>query len=124
MSYLSAGEAAAAVADVRALIESTGETAQLFAATHTPSGSFAGDKPTPLDVMGIQVAVLAQDKQPADLLQVDHDYVLSLLSEVTVSEGDELTFRGARFVVVDIQVLNLFGTVTHRNVAVKKQRGT
>ena len=124
MSTLTADEAAAAQADVQDLIEAMGTLVTLFAAAQHPSGSFAGDRPPSMDVMGTSVSVFAQDRQPSDLLQVDHDYVLSMLPEVAVAEGDELVFRGGRFTVVDIQEVRLFGTTTHRNMAVKKLRGS
>lgn len=123
MSYLSTDEALSVGADILEMITSSQESAVLFTKAVAATGSFAGDGAPGFDPPGNTTPVIAQDKQPNDLLQVDHDYILLLLPDTAVKDGDEIDFRGGRFRVVDIQRVNLFGTVTHQVVAVKKLRG-
>ena len=123
MSYLTTDEALSVTQDVAAMFASTEETAAFYRKKTSSSGSFAGDKAAGFHVPGNTLKVVAQDKQPSDLLQVDHDYVLLIEPYAIVTDEDEVDFRGSRFMVVDIQEFNLFGTVTHQAVAVKKMRG-
>ncbi len=118
-----AAEAAQAVADVAALIQSTGEMVKILKVTPQSEGGFAGKALADQTVSAANVPALLMDKQPSDLLQVDHDYMVSLLPGTEVVDTYLLQFRGATFEVVDIKQINLFGTVTHLEVAVKKQRG-
>ena len=122
MSYLTEEEAVSAISDVQALLEATEETATLHSAVVISTGSFAGEKPVEFNVPGNEIPVLVTDKQPNDLLQVDHDYMLSILPDVMIKDQDVIELREGKFQVVDIQIRNLFGTVTHQDVAVKKMR--
>lgn len=124
MSYLTDAEAAAARADVLALITSTGETAVHWKPNPDALSSFAGRPGLEYSESDSPVPMLLSDKQPADLLQVDHDYMVSVPWDSDLAEGHLLEFRGAQYEVVDIQRINLFGTVTHLEVAVKLRRGS
>lgn len=124
MSYLSDGEAAQARADVLDLITSTGETALLLKPDPDATAAFAGRPGLGYSESDAPVPILLADKQPADLLQVDHDYLVSVPHDTDLADGHLLQFRGAQYEVVDIQRINLFGTVTHLDVAVKLRRGS
>ncbi len=123
MSILPAHEGAAAAADVETLIRSTEETVKVLKVTPAEESGFAG-QPAPTPEVTVSVPALLADKQPSDLLQVDHDYMVSLLPDTEVEESYLLEIRGALHTIVDIKRVNLFGTVTHLEVAVKKRRGT
>ena len=62
-------------------------------------------------------------KAPEDLLQVGHEILVVVAASTQVAEGDEFTHGSGRFRVVDVVPLNLFGTVTHLELAAKKLHG-
>ena len=101
MSYLTTDEALSVTQDIAQMLASTEESAVLYTKKPPASGSFAGDVEATFNLPGNTAPVIAQDKQPSDILQVDHDYVLIVLPTLDVTDGDEFDFRSARFRVVD-----------------------
>ena len=123
MSYLTSEESAAAVADVLEMITSTGVEVYIHVRELPEApGGFAGKGLGSFNRSNATPALVA-DKQPSDLLQVDHDLMVTLPPDTAIVDTDRLELSGVMFEVVDIQRINLFGTVTHLEVAVKKERG-
>lgn len=123
MSYLTSIEAAEAVTDVLAMLASTGIEVYIHVRElPEASGGFAGKGPGSFNRSNATPA-LVTDKQPSDLLQVDHDLMVSLPPATSVTDDDRIELNGVMYTVVDIQRINLFGTTTHLEVAVKKERG-
>lgn len=122
MSYLTASEATLALKDMDQLLAMTGDVIQLRARQTPPATGFAGD---PGESFGSPVAVPAviSAKAPEDLLQVGHELLVVVAAATMVAEGDEFTHGGGRFRVVDVVERNLFGTVTHLELAAKKLHG-
>ena len=122
MSYLTASEAALALKDVEHMLATTGDVLQLFARQAPLATGFAGD---PGESFGPPVAVpsVLSAKAPEDLLQVGHELLAVVAVATTVAEGDEFSHGGHRYRVVDVVERNLFGTVTHLELAAKKLHG-
>jgi hypothetical protein len=122
VSYLTASEATLALQDMDQLLAMTGDVLQLRARQTPPATGFAGD---PGESFGPPVAVPAviSTKAPEDLLQVGHEVLVVVAAATQVVEGDEFTHGAYRFRVVDVVERNLFGTVTHLELAAKKLHG-
>ncbi len=122
MSYLTATEATLALKDVDQMLATTGDVILLCARQASPAPGFAGD---PGESFGSPVAVPAvtSAKAPEDLLQVGHELLVVVAANTAVSEGDEFTHGATRYRVVDVVERNLFGTVTHLELAAKKLHG-
>jgi len=122
VSYLTASEADLALRDMGHLLAMTGDVIQLRTRQVPPATGFAGD---PGESLGPPVAVPAviSAKAPEDLLQVGHEVLVVVAAATLVAEGDEFTHGSGRFRVVDVVERNLFGTVTHLELAAKKLHG-
>jgi len=122
VSYLTASEATLSLKDMDQLLAMTGDVIQLRARQTPPATSFAGD---PGESFGSPAAVPAviTAKAPEDLLQVGHELLVVVASATMVAEGDEFTHGAYRYRVVDVVERNLFGTVTHLELAAKKLHG-
>ena len=122
MSYLTATEATLALKDVEHLLATTGDVIHLRARQAPPASGFAGD---PGESFGSPVAVPAviSAKAPEDLLQVGNELLVIVAAGTLVAEGDEFTHGAGRYRVMDVVERNLFGTVTHLELAAKKLHG-
>ena len=122
MSFLTASEASLALKDVEHMLATTGDVIQLFTRQAPLATGFAGD---PGESFGPPVAVPAvlTAKAPEDLLQVGHELLVVVAAATTVAEGDEFTHGAGRYRVMDVVERNLFGTVTHLELAAKKLHG-
>ena len=123
MSFMTEEERQAALKDFSELLKSSGETSILHKLDMLAGGGFAGTPAPSYTAISTPLPTIARDQRAADNLQKDHDFVLLVQAEgVGVDEGDLLEFRGAKCLVVDIREVNLFGVVTHLEVAVKQPR--
>jgi hypothetical protein len=122
MSYLTASEADLALKDLDQMLAMTGDVIQLRARQTPLATGFAGD---PGESFGTPVAVPAviSAKAPEDLLQVGHELLVIVAAGTPVAEGDEFTHGTSRYRVVDVVERNLFGTVTHLELAAKMLHG-
>jgi hypothetical protein len=122
MSYLTATEETLALADMATLLTSTGDVVQLRQRQQPSPTGFAGD---PGESFGPPVAVPAvlTAKAPEDLLQAGHELLVIVGAQTVVAEGDEFTHGTWRYRVMDVVPRNLFGTVTHLELAAKKLHG-
>ncbi len=119
MSLLTASEAALALKDVETLLGTTGDVLLLFTRQAPPATGFAGDA-NPGFASPVAVPAVLSAKAPEDLLQVGHELLVVVGAATIVAEGDEFTHGGGRYRVVDVVPRNLFGTVTHLELAAKK----
>ena len=122
MSFLTASEVALALKDMHLMLAMTGDAIQLFTRQAPLATGFAGDA-NPLFASPVAVPAVLTAKTPEDLLQVGHELLVVVGASTPVAEGDEFTHGGYRYRVVDVVPRNLFGTVTHLELAAKKLHG-
>jgi hypothetical protein len=110
---LSDGERAQAVADVRALIESCGQRAEVFRAV-AGERLYGSDSEGRTSVGTIALEFVADP--PEDLGQ-KIDATASVPPDADVRAEDELWFEGALYRVQSVRDERLFGAPTHRTLA-------
>jgi len=110
---LSESERAQAAAEVRALIESCGQGAEVFRAV-------AGERLYSSDPEGrtsLGTIALEFVADPPEDLGQKIDATASVLPDADVLAEDEIRFGGVAYRVQSVQEERLFGTLTHKTLA-------
>ena len=112
MTILSQREQQQIAADVRLVIESSGETARVLRPNRQGADTFFGAH----EAAEVEVAVIPCELRhlpPEEVQQKGHDAELHVLPGAPVLEGDFAVMVGVRYRVTDVKPHNCFGVVTH-----------
>ncbi len=119
-TFLTIAQANQIRADMKALIESSGESATRSRQVLTPV--LYGGQPIGESVNQITFPVLRKPLPENDLIKNGNGMVLSVLPDVDVQEIDLVTVDGVHYGIAEITEFNLFGVVTHREIKLEPYR--
>ena len=107
--------------EVKWLIEQSGVSARLTRPRRQGQGSFYGSSETSEELVG-GIPVEMQDLPPKDLTEIGADAVACVLPDCGVQEQDFLAVSGTRYRVTEVKPHNFFGTVTHLELHLERER--
>ena len=107
--------------EVRWLIERSGVSGRLTRPRRQNQGSFYGSAETSEEQVG-SIPVEMQDLPPKDLTEIGADAVACTLPDSGVREQDFLSVGGTRYRVTAVKPHNFFGTVTHLDLHLTRER--
>lgn len=126
MSILSPQEKMRVAADVKTIIEASGETARILRPAKQGADTFYGSREVSETEVAAAIPCELRHLPPEEVQQKGHDALLHVLSEADVQEGDFAIVSGVRYRVTDLKPHNCFGVVTHVELALEleaKHRG-
>jgi len=115
------GYGSQAAKEVRWLIEQSGVTGQVTRPQAAGQGSFYGEAETSEPEVGT-VPLEMQDLPPKDLTEIGADAVACVLPDAGVQEQDFLAIGETRYRVTAVKPHNFFGTVTHLDLHLTRER--
>ena len=125
MNVLSPQEKVRVAADVKTIIESSGETASVLRPNRQGTDSFFGaHEAGETEIANIPCEL--RHLPPEEVQQKGHDAELHVLPGAPVQEGDFTVVGGIRYRVTDVKPHNCFGVVTHLEIKLEleqKNRG-
>lgn len=107
--------------DVRWLIMHSGITGAVTRPATTGEDSFYGTHEPQESPVGT-IPVELQYLPPKDLTELGADAVASVLPDSGVLEQDFIEIAGTRYRVTEVKPHNFFGTVTHLNLHLERER--
>jgi len=107
--------------EVRWLIEQSGVTGKLTRPQASGGGTFFGPNETTEEVIGT-VSIEMQDLPPKDLAELGADAVAHVLPDSGVQEQDFFAIGETRYRVTEAKPHNFFGTVTHLELHLERER--
>jgi hypothetical protein len=110
-----------AVKEVRWLIEQSGVTGKLSRPTNAGQDSFFGPHEDSEPVVR-DIPLEMQDLPPKDLTEIGADAVACALPDAGVQEQDFLAIGETRYRVTAVKPHNFFGTVTHLDLHLTRER--
>jgi len=114
-------QTAQAAGDVAWMIRQAGTTAHVTRPTPAGTGSFYGAHEAAETVVG-DVPIELRDLPSADLAELGCDAVASVLPDSGVLENDFVAVGGVRYRVSEAHPQNLFGTVTHLDLHLEREK--
>ena len=119
-TYLTSQQVKQIRADMKMMIESSGESATRTRQTIAPVGF--GGQALGETVSQITFPMLRKQLPETDLTLQGNVLVISVLPEVDIREVDIVTIGDAHYGVTDVLEQNLFGVVTHLDVKLEPMR--
>jgi len=110
-----------AAKEVRWLIEQSGLTGTLRRPAAAGEGQFFGSYEASEPVVG-DITLEMQDLPPKDLTELGADAVASVLPDAGVLEQDFIVIGETRYRVTAVKPHNFFGTVTHHDLHLTRER--
>jgi hypothetical protein len=110
-----------AARDVAWLIRQTGTIAKVMRPTPAGTGSFYGSHEASETPVG-EVPIEMRDLPPKDLAELGADAVAAVLPDAGIVENDFVEVAGVRYRVTDVKPQRFFGTVTHIDLHLARER--
>ena len=107
--------------EIRWLIEQSGVTGKVTRPQAGGEGTFFGPNETAEEEVGT-VPIEMQDLPPKDLTEIGADAVACVLPDAGVQEQDFLAIGETRYRVTEVKPHNFFGTVTHLDLHLERER--
>ena len=107
--------------EVRWLIEQSGVTGTLSRPQTSGGGTFFGSNEDSEPGVG-DIPLEVQDLPPKDLTEISADSVACVLPDSGVQEQDFLAIGETRYRVTAVKPHNFFGTVTHLDLHLTRER--
>jgi hypothetical protein len=98
--------------EVSALIEASGETAELIRPAVSGAGSFAGAFESSESFLGT-IPIEFKQLSPEELKQIGSDGICSLPPDSGIQENDIIVYQGDHYRATEVKPENCFGAVTH-----------
>ena len=112
---------AQAARDVAWLIRQSDTLARVTRPQSAGAGSFFGPHEPAEDVVG-EVPIEMRDLEPKDLAEIGADAVAAVLPDAGVAENDFVEVDGVRYRVSALKPQSFFGTLTHVDLHLFRER--
>ncbi len=119
-TFLTIAQANQILADMKVLIESSGESATRSRQVINPV--LYGGQPIGESIDQITFPILRKQLPESDLTVSGNAFVISVLPEIDIGEIDIVTIGSTHYGVVEVTQHNLFGVITHLDVKLEPYR--